>query len=232
MVTFSSDHFRCCIAGTATGCLQRLPWRVRIAQAKVNYLYVVLVVEKQVLWLKISVADATFMYVLDARDNLLKKFASLLFLEPFSLHYVLEQFTSWGVFHNKEKLTASLNDLCQRLVRWLTSYSWITFGWRTFLSMLISRVTRSTSDLSLILSFSKIFMATCSLVIVWVPILTLPKVPCPSDLPKIISCINLTNNVVANCAVLFACSLLCYAQILCFIKTICVCDSCWKIKKR
>lgn len=94
MVAFSSDHFRCCIAGTATGCLQRLPWRVRIAQAKVNDLYVVLVVEKQVLWLKISVADATFMYVLDARDNLLEKFASLLFLEPFSLHYVLEQFTS------------------------------------------------------------------------------------------------------------------------------------------
>jgi hypothetical protein len=155
-----------------------------------------------------------------------------LFLEPFSLNYVLEQFTSWGILHNKEKLAASLYDLCQRLVDWLTSYSWMTLGWRTFLSILISRVTRSTSDLSLILSFSKIFMATCSLVIVWVPILTFPKVPCPSDLPKNHKLQNLTNNVVADCAILFTCSLLCYSQVLRFVEAIGVCHSCWKIKKK
>ena len=50
--------------------------------------------------------------------------------------------------------------------------------------MLISLVTLSISDLSFILSFSKILIATCSCVIVCVPILTFPNVPCPRDLPK------------------------------------------------
>jgi hypothetical protein len=53
----------------------------------------------------------------------------------------------------------------------------MTFGCLTFLRMLISRVTLSTSLLSLILSFSKILIATDSLVIVCVPMRTLPKVP-------------------------------------------------------
>ena len=90
MVSFSSNHFWCCVTRTATGCLQRLPWGVCIAQTKVDNLYVVLVVEKQVLWLQIPVADAAFMDVLNARDNLLEEFASLCFLEPFSLNDVLK----------------------------------------------------------------------------------------------------------------------------------------------
>ena len=60
----------------------------------------------------------------------------------------------------------------------------MTLGWRTRFKIEISLVTRSTSALSLILSFSRIFIATCSPVIVCVPMRTLPKVPCPSDLPK------------------------------------------------
>ena len=86
--------------------------------------------------------------------------------------------------------------------------------------MLISRVTRSTSPLSLILSFSKILIATFSPVIVCVPIRTLPNVPDPSDRPEhqIIvrlskSCkvsfrrwtfidFKLTDNVVSNCSIL------------------------------
>ena len=50
--------------------------------------------------------------------------------------------------------------------------------------MLISRVTRSTSPLSLIRSFSRILIATFSPVIVCVPILTLPNVPDPSERPE------------------------------------------------
>lgn len=60
----------------------------------------------------------------------------------------------------------------------------MTFGCRTFLRMLISRVTRSTSPLSFIRSFSRILIATFSPVIVWVPILTLPNVPDPSERPE------------------------------------------------
>ena len=111
MVTFSSDHFGRCIARTTTSCFQCLSWRVCIAQAKVNDLDIVLIVEEQILWLQISVADSAFMYVLYARDDLLKKFASFLFLESFSFHDILKQFTSRGIFHYKEKLTAGLYDL-------------------------------------------------------------------------------------------------------------------------
>ena len=86
--------------------------------------------------------------------------------------------------------------------------------------MLISRVTRSTSPLSLILSFSKILIATFSPVIVWVPILTFPNVPEPNERPKKIIDKKidflkdnynwLTDYVVADCTILsFLSGLLC-----------------------
>ena len=59
----------------------------------------------------------------------------------------------------------------------------MTFGCLTILRIWISLVTLSTSDWSLILSFSRILMATFSPVIKWVPNLTLPNVPWPSDRP-------------------------------------------------
>ncbi len=65
--------------------------------------------------------------------------------------------------------------------------------------MLISRVTRSTSDLLSMRSFSKILMATFSPVIVWVPTLTFPNVPYPSDRPNPLKIEWLTNNVMPNC---------------------------------
>lgn len=65
----------------------------------------------------------------------------------------------------------------------LTSYNYITFGCLTILRMWISRVTLSTSDWSLILSFSSILIATFSPVIKWVPKRTLPKVPWPRERP-------------------------------------------------
>jgi hypothetical protein len=52
------------------------------------------------------------------------------------------------------------------------------------LRMLISLQTRSTSDESIILSFSKILTATFSSVSRWVPTRTLPKVPFPRSLPN------------------------------------------------
>ena len=77
--------------------------------------------------------------------------------------------------------------------------------------MLISRVTRSTSPLSLILSFSRILIATFSPVIVCVPILTLPNVPDPSERPELSdkkldywkdNLDWLTDNIVTYCPIL------------------------------
>jgi len=59
----------------------------------------------------------------------------------------------------------------------------MTLGCLTILRIWISRVTLSTSDWSLILSFYSILIATFSPVIRCVPSLTLPKVPWPKDFP-------------------------------------------------
>ena len=91
--------------------------------------------------------------------------------------------------------------------------------------MLISLVTRSTSALSFILSFSSILIATYSFVIVWVPIRTFPNVPCPSDLPNIYQQTNikLTNYVMADRSA-FVCWN-CSTRLSCFGESFMVCNS-------
>ena len=86
----------------------------------------------------------------------------------------------------------------------MISYNYITFGCLTIFKMWISLDTLSTSAFSTILSFSKIFIATFSLVTVWIPSLTLPKVPYPMDLPNYMN-INLifTNMIVTKSSVIF-----------------------------
>jgi len=136
-------------------------------------------------------ADAAAVDVLNSANYLLKELNRLHLLELLALNDVIEELASAGVLHNKEQLPRSFDYLIRlnkevsyRIVGQLTSYSWITFGCLTFLRMLISRVTLSTSPLSLMRSFSRILMATFSPEIVCVPILTFPKVPEPSDLPR------------------------------------------------
>lgn len=92
--------------------------------------------------------------------------------------------------------------------------------------MFISLVTRSMSDLSFILSFSKILIATCSWVIVWVPILTFPNVPCPSDLPEERLTIQkfLTHNIVSDRTTLVSLHHIWWS----FCEAIMVRDSCYR----
>ena len=77
----------------------------------------------------------------------------------------------------------------------LTSYNWITFGWRTFFRIFISREILSMSFRSLILAFSRILMATLSFVRMCSAIFTFPNVPFPSDLPKTINMHTLLDKV-------------------------------------
>lgn len=65
----------------------------------------------------------------------------------------------------------------------IISYNWMILGCRMSLSMWISRATLSTSATSMILSFSRILIATFSPLGMCMPSLTLPKVP----LPKVLS---------------------------------------------
>lgn len=130
--------------------------------------------------------------IINTWNDLLTKSACFIFLKSFSFDNVIEQFSSWSVFHDQEQLSWCFDNLWWfKIIKYaylwvLTSYSWITLGCLTIFKMCISLVTLSTSLWSLILSFSKIFIATFSYVIKWVPSLTFPNVPYPSDRPEII----------------------------------------------
>ncbi len=90
MVPFTSNHFRGCVTWGSTCSFQSLIFIIHVGQAKVYNLDVVLIVEKQILWLQISVTNFDFVNVLNTRSNLLEETASLIFLETFSLYNVIK----------------------------------------------------------------------------------------------------------------------------------------------
>ena len=175
-------------------------------------------------------ANSALVNVFNSSNNLGQKLASLLLLESLSLYDVFEELASWSVFHDQEQLSRRLDNLTRMSteIQTLTSYSWITFGCLTFFKILISRVTRSTSDLSLILSFSRILIATYSFVIVWVPMRTFPNVPWPSDRPSFRikkQSGSLTDDIMTNCSVLSVGGLMGGGYFACFPEAISVGDA-------
>lgn len=90
MVTFAGNHLRSSIAWTTTCCFQRISLVIHVGETEVNDLNIVLVIEEQVLRLQVSVANANFMDVFNARYNLLEKPACLIFLESFPFHNIIE----------------------------------------------------------------------------------------------------------------------------------------------
>ena len=91
MVTFAGDHLGSCVAGGATGCLERLAILVHVRESKIHNLDVVLVIKQQVLRLQIPMADLDLVDVLDAGDDLLDEPASFLLLETLTLDNVVEE---------------------------------------------------------------------------------------------------------------------------------------------
>ena len=55
IVQLALNHFRCCVAGTATRRFKSLALFVSVAQTEINQLQVVLVIEKKIFRLKVSV---------------------------------------------------------------------------------------------------------------------------------------------------------------------------------
>lgn len=108
-----------------------------------------------------------------------------LLVESLMLHNVVKEFTVITILHNQVQLSFSFDDLWL-IIRFsgLTSYSWITLGWRIFFKIFISLEMRSMSFLSLIRAFSRILIATLSPVKICSAILTLPKVPLPRFFPN------------------------------------------------
>lgn len=66
VVALACDHLGCCVAGAATGCLERLTRFVRVAESKIDDFDVHVVVEEQVLWFEIAMHDIEFVQVLYA----------------------------------------------------------------------------------------------------------------------------------------------------------------------
>lgn len=51
------------------------------------------------------------MYILNARNDLLRKSTCLIFLQPLSLDDVVKQLTTRGVLHDQEELARGFNNL-------------------------------------------------------------------------------------------------------------------------
>lgn len=79
MIALASNHLRRRIARTAACSLKSLPRGVGVRKPKVHNFNVAQIVEQQVLWLEIPVANARLVNVLNARNNLLEKLACFLF---------------------------------------------------------------------------------------------------------------------------------------------------------
>ena len=116
-------------------------------------------------------ADSTLMQILYATDELPVEFCSLLLIQSRISDDKVKKLATVSVLHNHKQLLLCLDNLVGHKntmtklrtfeMSQLTSYSWITFGWRTFFKILISLVILSTSFWSLIFSFSRILTATC-----------------------------------------------------------------------
>jgi hypothetical protein len=59
------------------------------------------------------VHDTQLGQILNSRDNLLEKLASLPFLNVAKLHDVVEQFPAWGVLHDEHQRCGGFDDLVQ-----------------------------------------------------------------------------------------------------------------------
>ena len=80
IVPLSSNHFWSSIARTPTCCLQSLSILIGVGEAEVDYFDVIFVVQQQILWFEIAMADFNLVYVFDPRDYLLEKLAAFLLL--------------------------------------------------------------------------------------------------------------------------------------------------------
>ena len=119
--------------------------------------------------------------VVRPREDLLHESDRLRLVDPLLLDNVVEELTALGILHDEVDVPFGLDDL---RVFVDTSYSWMMCGCLSCSKIQISLLILSMSACSTIFSFSSILMATFSPVGLWMPILTLPKVPSPMVLPE------------------------------------------------
>ena len=109
MVVLSGDHLGRSVAGAAASCLQSLALPVGIGETEVDDFDVVVVVHEQVLGLQITMANAQFVQVLDARDKLEQELGGLLLSNPLAIDDVLKQLAASRILHDQIELFLSFN---------------------------------------------------------------------------------------------------------------------------
>lgn len=109
MVVLSGDHLGRSVAGTAASCLQSLALPVGIRKTEVDDFDVVVVVHEQVLGLQITMANAQFVQVLDARDKLEQELGGFLLSNPLAIDDVLEQLAAPRILHDQIELFLRFN---------------------------------------------------------------------------------------------------------------------------
>lgn len=105
------DHLWSRVARRATCCLEEGALFVEVPETEVHQLDIIVVVEKDVLWLEVSMHNADLVDVLDTRDYLLVVLAGLIFLEALGLPDLLEELVPATVLHDQEEVLIVLNDL-------------------------------------------------------------------------------------------------------------------------
>ena len=107
----SWSYLRSCITGGTTSRLECLVLFIHVRETKINNLERIVVVEQQVLWFQVTMADATLVQVFDAADQFPIKLGSLLFIQACISDDEVKKFTTVGMLHDHEKFFFRLNDL-------------------------------------------------------------------------------------------------------------------------
>jgi len=66
VVLLASNHLRCSVAGTTTGCLESFVLLINVGQPEIDDFYVVVIIKKQVFRFQVSMADFDFVNIVDA----------------------------------------------------------------------------------------------------------------------------------------------------------------------
>jgi len=118
-IAVACDHLRRCVARGAACRFQQLTIPEDVAEPEVDNLYILVLIEQEVLRLQIPVHDVHGMDLLQARYDLMEE-AACLWLGHTSLRYdVVEQLAAARILHDKVKLAPCLDDLIKLHYVWV-----------------------------------------------------------------------------------------------------------------
>lgn len=113
IVAFARNHLGRCVARTAAGGLEKFAGLVRVRQTEIDDLEILVLVQKEVLWLQITMCHVPLMQELNAGHNLVIELETLTLREPVFSYNIIKQFTTTGVLHDQVNVALRLDDLVE-----------------------------------------------------------------------------------------------------------------------